>query len=275
MELQQIYERLWQDYTEQNPSVDKIYNLFLNEGEQVNHDHIAFRSFDDPRVSIDVIAKPFIERGYEPKGEYHFKKKKAYAQHFEHKDDPSLPRIFISHLLTEQLSDFVQETVQRILDKSPQETFKSEKLIFSKAVWGTPKYEVYEKLREESEYAAWMYAFGFRVNHFAMKVNDFKKFNQLETINDRLKKEGWVMNQSGGEIKGSKEQLLEQSSIMADKIDVQFEEGVRKVPACYYEFTKRYPDEKGNLYSGFITSSADKIFESTNQYKNGANGELY
>jgi hypothetical protein len=108
-----------------------------------------------------------------------------------------------------------------------------------------------------------------------MKVNDFKKFNQLETINDRLKKEGWVMNQSGGEIKGSKEQLLEQSSIMADKIDVQFEEGVRKVPACYYEFTKRYPDEKGNLYSGFITSSADKIFESTNQYKNGANGELY
>jgi hypothetical protein len=275
MELQQIYERLWQDYTEQNPSVDKIYNLFLSEGEQVNHDHIAFRSFDDPRVSIDVIAKPFIERGYEPKGEYHFKKKKAYAQHFEHKDDPSLPRIFISHLLTEQLSDFVQETVQRILDKSPQETFKSEKLIFSKAVWGTPKYEVYEKLREESEYAAWMYAFGFRVNHFAMKVNDFKKFNQLETINDRLKKEGWVMNQSGGEIKGSKEQLLEQSSIMADKIDVQFEEGVRKVPACYYEFTKRYPDEKGNLYSGFITSSADKIFESTNQYKNGANGELY
>jgi len=275
MELQQIYERLWQDYTGQNPSVDKIYNLFLNEGVQVNHDHIAFRSFNDPRVSIDVIAKPFIERGYEPKGEYHFKKKKAYAQHFEHKDDPSLPRIFISHLLTEQLSDFVQETVQRILDKSPQETFKSEKLIFSKGVWGTPKYEIYEKLREESEYAAWMYAFGFRVNHFAMKVNDFKKFNQLETINDRLKKEGWVMNQSGGEIKGSKEQLLEQSSIMADKIDVQFEEGVRKIPACYYEFTKRYPDEQGNLYSGFITSSADKIFESTNQYKNGANGELY
>jgi hypothetical protein len=275
MELQQIYDRLWQDYTKQNPSVNKIYNLFLNEGEKVNHDHIAFRSFNDPRVSMDVIAQPFIERGYEPKGEYHFKKKKAYAQHFEHKDDPSLPRIFISHLLTDQLSEYVQETVQRILDNSPQEIFKSDELIFSKAVWGTPKYEVYEKLRKESEYAAWMYAFGFRVNHFAMKVNDFDKFFQLKTINDRLKKEGWIMNQSGGEIKGSKEKLLEQSSIMADKIDVQFEEGVRKVPACYYEFTKRYPDENGDLYSGFITSSADKIFESTNQYNNGANGELF
>lgn len=269
MKLQQIYERLWQDYTTQNPSVEKIYKLFQGEGEMINHDHIAFRSFNDPRVNIDVIAKPFIERGYEAKGEYHFKKKKAYARHYEHKDDPSLPRIFISHLLTEQLSDFVQETVDRILEKSPQEKFKSEELIFSKTLWGTPNFEVYQKLREESEYAAWMYAFGFRVNHFAMKVNDFKKFTGLEKINDRLKSEGWVMNQSGGEIKGSKEQLLEQSSIMADKIDVEFEEGIHPIPACYYEFTKRYPDNQGKLFSGFITSSADKIFESTNQYEGG------
>lgn len=267
MELNQIYNRLWEDYTTQNPSVEKIYNLFLNEGETINHDHIAFRSFNDPRVNIDVIARPFIERGYEAKGEYHFKKKKAYAQHFEHKEDPSLPRIFISHLLTDQLSEHVQQTVARILDKAPQEKFRSDELIYSKTVWGTPNYQVYQKLREESEYAAWMYAFGFRVNHFAMKVNDFKKFTELEKINERLKNEGWVMNQSGGEIKGSKEQLLEQSSIMADKVDVQFEEGVHRIPACYYEFTKRYCDREGNLFSGFITSSADKIFESTNNYE--------
>jgi hypothetical protein len=267
MTLQQIYNRLWSDYTTQNPSVKKIYNLFLDEGETIHHDHIAFRSFNDPRVNIDVLARPFIERGYEARGEYHFKKKKAYAQHFEHKDDPSLPRIFISHLLTDQLSDHVQQTVTRILDKAPQEKLKSEDLIFAKTLWGTPNYEVYQKLREESEYAAWMYAFGFRVNHFAMKVNEFRKFTELGRINERLKGEGWVMNQSGGEIKGSKQQLLEQSSIMADKIDVSFEEGVRRIPACYYEFTKRYRDEKGNLFSGFITSSADKIFESTNHYK--------
>src|SRR6056297_224763 len=266
MELHQIYNQLWQDYTQQNPSVEKIYNLFLNEGETINHDHIAFRSFNDPRVNIDVIAKPFIEKGYEARGEYHFTKKKAYAQHFEHKTDPNAPRIFISHLLTEQLSNFVQETVASILNRAPQKQFKSEELIFSKTLWGKPKYQIYKKLLKESEYAAWMYAFGFRVNHFAMKVNDFKKFTELEKINDRLKSEGWKMNQSGGEIKGSKEQLLEQSSIMADKIDVVFEEGTYQIPACYYEFTKRYPDKEGNLFSGFITKSADKIFESTNQY---------
>ena len=275
MELQQIYERLWQDYTEQNPSVDKIYNLFLNEGETINHDHIAFRSFNDPRVNIDVLAQPFLERGYEFKGEYHFEKKKAYARHLEHRENPELPRIFISHLLTEELSEFVQETVARILDKAPQEQFKSEDLIFSKAIWGTPKYEVYKRLSEESEYAAWMYAFGFRVNHFAMKVNDFKYFTELEKINNRLKSEGWIMNQSGGEVKGTKKQLLEQSSIMADKISVTFEEGRYIAPACYYEFTKRYNDKNGNLFGGFITSSADKIFESTNQYKSNTNGELF
>jgi len=267
MTLQQIYNQLWTDYTTQNPSVSKIYDLFLDEGETIQHDHIAFRSFNDPRVNIDVIARPFIERGYEARGEYHFKKKKAYAQHFEHKEDPTLPRIFISHLLTDQLSDHVQQTVSRVLEKAPQDKLDSEELIFSKNLWGTPNYEVYQKLREESEYAAWMYAFGFRVNHFAMKVNEFHKFTELERINERLKNEGWVMNQSGGEIKGSKQQLLEQSSIMADKIDIPFEEGIRRIPACYYEFTKRYRDTKGNLFSGFIASSADKIFESTNHYK--------
>ena len=272
MELQEIYKRLWDDYTSQNPSVGSIYNLFLQEGETINHDHIAFRSFNDPRVDIDVIARPFVERGYEARGEYHFKKKKAYARHYEHKEDPSLPRIFISHLLTEQLSDYVQQTVGRILQEAPQQTFASENLIFSKTLWGTPNFEVYQKLRKESEYAAWMYAFGFRVNHFAMKVNDFKRFTELEMINDRLKHAGWVMNQSGGEIKGSRQQLLEQSSIMADKIEVAFEEGAHCIPACYYEFTKRYPDARGRLYSGFITSSADKIFESTNHYEGGKNG---
>ena len=271
MQLQEIYNRLWRDYTSQNPSVEQIYNLLTQEGETIHHDHIAFRSFNDPRVNIDVIARPFIERGYEARGEYHFKKKKAYARHYEHKEDPSLPRIFISHLLTEQLSDYVQQTVDSILEKAPRDIFHSQELIFSKTLWGTPHFGVYQKLREESEYAAWMYAFGFRVNHFAMKVNDFKRFKELEMINNRLKNEGWVMNPSGGEIKGSKKQLLEQSSIMADKIDVAFEEGVHPIPACYYEFTKRYPDAQGNLYSGFITSSADKIFESTHHYDGGKN----
>ncbi len=48
----------------------------------------------------------------------------------------------------------------------------------------------------------------------------------------------------------------------ADQVDVEFNEGVYRVPSCYYEFAKRYNDSKGKLFSGFIAGSADKIFES-------------
>ena len=37
------------------------------------------------------------------------------------------------------------------------------------------------------------------------------------------------------------------------------------VPSCYYEFAKRYSDSTGQIYQGFVTASADKIFESTNK----------
>jgi len=65
---------------------------------------------------------------------------------------------------------------------------------------------------------------------------------------------------------GTKKELLQQSSIMAEKIKVDFNEGVYEIPGCYYEFAIRYPDKDGNLYNGFIAKSADKIFESTNFY---------
>jgi hypothetical protein len=71
------------------------------------------------------------------------------------------------------------------------------------------------------------------------------------------------MNTSGGEIKGSPEQLLEQSSVLADTQELEFREGTHTVTTCYYEFAKRYPMENGELYNGFIAASADKIFEST------------
>ena len=52
---------------------------------------------------------------------------------------------------------------------------------------------------------------------------------------------------------------------MADKIKVQFGSINETVPSCYYEFAKRYSDSSGKIYQGFVTTSADKIFESTNK----------
>lgn len=81
-----------------------------------------------------------------------------------------------------------------------------------------------------------------------------------------LKNNGFELNTSGGEIKGTPEELLEQSSIKSGLIEIDFVEGEFEIPGCYYEFAKRYPDSSGKLFSGFIAKSADKIFESTDFY---------
>jgi hypothetical protein len=76
-----------------------------------------------------------------------------------------------------------------------------------------------------------------------------------------------MLNDSGGEIQGSPEALLEQSSVKAEMIPVQFTEGIFDTTGCYYEFARRYRDSQGEMYNGFISKSADKLFDSTNLYK--------
>ena len=262
-----LFGKLWDIYTTQNPSVKKVYKLFVNEGETVENDHIAFRTFDDPRINIDVLAQSFLAAGYEEKGDYHFEAKKLYAKHYEHKTDAKAPRVFISQLKTAEFSSFLQETVKALVDKIENDLLNSNELIFSGNTWGTPSFEVYQQLRNESEYAAWLYVYGFCANHFTVSINYLKKLNSVEKVNEFLKQNGYVINDSGGEIKGTPQELLEQSSIKSEIVPVDFEEGSFEVPGCYYEFARRYPDSSGKLYPGFIAKSADKIFESTDFYK--------
>ena len=124
-----------------------------------------------------------------------------------------------------------------------------------------------KKLRSESEYAAWVYVYGFRANHFTVSINALKKYDTIEKVNQLLKDNGFLLNDAGGEIKGTPSELLEQSSTRAGILPVTFQEGIFEIPSCYYEFARRYPDSAGKLYSGFIAKSADKIFESTDFYK--------
>ena len=267
MELKILLERLWEIYSEQNPSAAGIHNLFTEEGEIVENDHIAFRTFDDKRIGIEVLARPFLYLGYLPNGEYHFEEKKLHAVHFENTKAENAPLVFISELKLKECSHFLQSTVLELIDKLSYDDLISEEIILKGNSWGKPSYEIYEHLRIESEYAAWLYVFGFRPNHFTVSVNSLKKYNSVQKVNELLKQKGYKLNNSGGEIKGTPEMLLEQSSILSDIVEVGFEEGIFSIPACYYEFAKRYPGKDGNLYKGFHEKSADKIFESTNFYK--------
>jgi len=261
-----LFGKLWEQYTNQNPSALKIFESFSQLGEKVLNDHIAFRTFNDPRMDISVIEKPFLEVGYVEKGQYIFEEKKLTANHYEVPGHPEEPKVFISQLILEDFSKELQNLIAEQINKVDSIFYKDKDLIFKGTVWGMPSFEIYKRLRDESEYAAWLYVYGFRANHFTVSINSLHKLNTIEKVNQHLKDHGFILNDAGGEIKGTREELLQQSSIMAEKISVSFKEGTYEIPACYYEFAIRYPDAEGNLYNGFIAKSADKIFESTNFY---------
>lgn len=264
MKLDTIFDRLWVDYITQNHSAGKIHDLFINEGESVVNDHIAFRTLDYPEINIDVLARQFVSNGYVSKGEYNFKEKHLFAKHFELDGVDKAPRIFISQLILSECSPFLQRTLKEAFEKTELRKSNSDKLIFSGSVFTPLSYAIFKKLSEESEYAAWFYVFGFRANHFTVSINALKKYNDIYRVNDLLTKKGFVLNSSGGEIKGTPADLLQQSSTLADSVNVKFIEGSFEVPCCYYEFAQRFHDSEGHLYNGFVAKSADRIFESTN-----------
>lgn len=263
-ELKQLFDNLWQQYTTESPDSLKVYKLLEQEGEKVVNDHIAFRTFADPRVGVIQLEKFWTALGYEAKANYRFDTKKLTAKHYEHKTDENMPKVFISQLEISEFSPFLQEQATKCVDRIPAKLLTSSEILYSGCVWGELDYDVYQKLLAESEYAAWLYAFGYRANHFTVYINHMKKLNSLTSINNFLKQHGFKLNAAGGEIKGTPEELLEQSSTMANKVELKFKQGTYPVLNSFYEFAKRYPMDNGKLYQGFIAASADKLFESTN-----------
>ncbi len=263
--IQTLLEKMWLDYCRLNPAAQQIHDLFVAEGEEVLNDHIALRTFNHPQLGIRSLAQQFEKYGYEVKGEYFFNEKKLYAQHFEN-PDPSLPKIFISELELEKVSPFVRDQLNQLAEQIPAATRAAENFSFVGRPWAM-NYKTYEALAQESEYASWVAAHGFRPNHFTVNVNHLKKFQDMKYLNSFLTGKGFVLNKSGGEIKGTPADYLEQSSTMSSEIPVSFSDGVHSIPGCYYEFAKRYPLANGKLYQGFVAKSADKIFESTNKIR--------
>lgn len=259
MSVSALFELLWKDYTARLcPSAHKIRALFESQGKLVN-DHIALRTFDLPKVNIDKLVAPFLALGYQPKGHYRFEDKKLIAQHFEH-PNPLAPKVFISALELRSFSAPVQQIITECV-----EAFDAQQ-----SNWFGPKkwplsYEQYKILQAETEYGAWVAAHGFGANHFTLYVNEFSQLTEIALVNEHLKANGFTVNASGGEIKGTPEIFLEQSSTMADKLTVDFDDVQAVIPAGFYEFAKRYLGPNGAMFSGFVVESADKIFESTSQ----------
>ena len=261
-EIKRIFEGLWQDYIALNPQVTRIHEFIEKEGEVIENDHIALRTFNRPGIGVEALSEFFIQLGYTYGEEYLFEQKKLKACHLN-PPKPGLPKVFISELLLDQCSEKLVEIVDAVLSQVSPEHFETADFLWSGRPWSPISYQVYDFLRQESEYAGWMYVFGYRANHFTVNVNKLKQTHDLAALNKALKSEGFALNTSGGEIKGGPDVYLSQSSTIADKVPVEFVEGTYSIPSCFYEFALRHALPGGELYGGFVAGNADKIFEST------------
>lgn len=262
MTLDELMERLWRDYVAVAPQAGRIRALLEARGERITNDHIALRTYDRPGVTLDAVAHPFVARGYKPGGDYEFPEKRLRARHYEH-PEPGRPKVFVSELEVGALSAHAGRAIADLVAQAPGIAERDD-FPASGRPWVLSR-AVYDALAEESEYAAWLAAFGFRANHFTIDVGSLETFDDLASLNAFLVENGFALNESGGRIKGSPEVYLEQSSTLADTTPVVFSDGLRRVPSCYYEFARRYRLPSGEIFQGFVPRSAERLFESTDR----------
>lgn len=261
--LDALFDRLWADYTAITPQAERIHDLLTARGESVVNDHVALRTWDLPGLEIEAVDRAFVAAGYQPAQSYEFPDKKLHAYHYEHAE-PGRPKLFISALHVNELSADAGTLIEQLAAQMDRGAEAHPMFASSGRHWQLER-AIYERLAAESEYAAWVAAFGLRANHFTVSVNHLTTFSGISELNDFLINKGFKLNEAGGIIKGSRAELLEQSSTLADQIEIDVTGGSMSVPSCYVEFARRYPGPDGVLFQGFVPSSANRIFESTDR----------
>ncbi len=261
-----LFEALWESYAAVTPSALAIQAHLEERGEVVVNDHVALRTFDRAPMAVGVIAAPFLDLGYVEAGRYAFAQKQLDARAYSHPEGDPWPRVFISELRTGSLPPAQRAIIDGLVDQLAEPL--QARHLSAGCPWAPVSWEDYAALLSVSEYAAWVAAFGLRANHFTVAVNALTTFGAppLVHLNDWIESLGHPLNAAGGKIKGSPQVLLEQSSTLADAAPVAFASGqIVEIPSCYVEFALRHPEPGGGLFDGFVTESADKIFESTDR----------
>lgn len=262
IELKEFLSRAWQDYIALTPQALAIQEGLEEQQECIVNDHIAFRTFDFPGINIAAIEPELNALGYHPFDEYCFRDKHLSARAYF--IDDMHPKIFLSELHIKQLSPDFCTLIETLLTSANLRCNSADFLISGRP-WPTIPFNQYIELAKESEYAAWLIALGYHANHFTISLNHLQYLHDWPDFLDFLNTLDISLNMEGGTIKGSSDVLLEQASTLADESLCEFADGQHTVKTCFYEFAKRYPEGNGELFHGFVTANANKIFSSTNR----------
>jgi hypothetical protein len=286
--LEHVLSGLMRRYQERVPDVGNIVQEMVREGlikrpEDIENDHIAFRTMGVPQLGIKSFEKIFLHYGYEKRDPYFFAAKKLDAFWYS-PPSPHYPRIFVSELRVKDLSEEAQRIITSYTDEVKSDPVDALDLDNGKAVdeflhralWRLPSWSDYQRLASESEYAAWVIYNRYYLNHFTVSVHNLPDgYDTVATFNDFLEKHGFKLNDSGGKVKKSPDGLLLQSSTVAEMIEAEFA-GKEKhsISGSYVEFAERLvlPQfshlakkdlKREHRREGFEAGNADKIFEST------------
>lgn len=112
MQPQAFFQSLWTDYVSITPQAQQVHDLFAATDGEVINDHVAFRTFADTPLRLDVLEPLILAMGYERQDSYEFKAKKLRAHSFIH-PDPTVPKVFCSELLVDQLSPENQAIIKK------------------------------------------------------------------------------------------------------------------------------------------------------------------
>lgn len=264
MQLDDFYAHLWNDFVVMAPAAASIRQRLEAVGETVRNDHVAFRTFDRGPIALDHLEPHLLALGYVRYAPYRFEEKKLRAFGYVHAARPDAPKVFLSELVTGELSADLRRTVDTLVAQVPAGFVQGPEVFWAGRPWAPVSHGTWRTLLEESEYAAWVAALGLRANHFTVFVNTLsERLRSIPAVLDFVEASGFRINESGGRVKGTPAELLEQGSTMADVVPVPFAEGNEPIPTGYYEFALRHAGADGALYQGFVAASADRIFEST------------
>ena len=256
--------------------------------DEIENDHIAFRTMGVPPLGIASFEKILLHYGYQKRDEYNFTEKKLTACWYS-PPEPQYPRIFASELRVHELSDEAQRIIHRYTDTVPSDPVDALNLDDADAVdrflhqplWHTPTLVDYQTLLNESEYAAWVIYNRYYLNHFTISVHNLKAgYNTIDEFVVFLERHGLRLNSAGGTIKVSPDGGLRQASTVAQMIDAEFAGSagspadIFRIAGSYVEFAERrvlpqfqyLPTDqitRQHRREGFETGNADKIFEST------------
>ncbi len=299
--LDVVLSGLMSRYSERVPDVRRVIDGMVQQGiiespEQIENDHIAFRTLGVRYLGIQSLERIFAYYGYQRRDAYHFASKKLDAYWYS-PPEPRYPRIFISQLRVDDLSSQAAEIIRRYTDQVKADPVsklefddgQSVDQFLHQPLWTLPTWADYSRLLEESEYAAWVIYNRYYLNHFTISVHNLPApWNTIEHFNQFVESTGVLLNDAGGKIKTSPDGLLIQSSTVAQVVDAEFVERdgshcTHPISGSYVEFAQRCPLpehahlpqhqlQRVHLRDGFEVGNADKIFESTFSSQTGRAG---